>query len=129
MKLAGNKVNTEHVTVNAEQYCYGRLCSYVAYLLRSKHRQDFNLFNSNLSNTVVLIKNINLVKFSKKDKFTGKKFYRHTGYMGGLKYKTLGEYISSGRIHECFVLSVRRMLKNTNNNQTIVEKNIKFVND
>ena len=127
MKLLSSREKTEHIKVDASRYNYGRLCSYVALLLRSKHRVDFNCFNK--VNTVVEIFNIEEVKFSKENKLDNKIFYRYTGYIGGLKTRTLRFYLKNNRIKECFKISVRKMLSNTNGYQNIVEKNIHFKNE
>ena len=116
--------SVRHIHIDASGYNYGRLCSLVAYYLRGKDDILFNKFSKKTS--IVEISNISKVNFSKDNKLHNIKFYSHSGYMGGLKERTLGSYISKGRIRECFRISVRRMLSKTNGNRKKTELNLIF---
>ena len=56
----------------------------------------------------VVVKNIEQVKFTGK-KFQNKKYYRHTGYPGGIK-ETTPEKLSKKKPGEALKLAVKRML-------------------
>jgi large subunit ribosomal protein L13 len=73
-------------TIDAEGKILGRLASKIAMLLRGKNRGDFAP-NKNFGDLVV-IKNVGKIKFSGK-KINKKVYYRHTGYIGGLKESKL----------------------------------------
>ena len=78
-------------TIDAKDQILGRLATQVATLLRGKQRTDFAP-NKDIDD-VVVIKNVDKIKVTGK-KYTDKIYYRHTGYMGGLKevtYKKLFE--------------------------------------
>ena len=56
----------------------------------------------------VIVKNIEKIKFTGK-KFQNKKYYRHTGYPGGIK-ETTPEKLSNKKPGEVLKLAVKRML-------------------
>ena len=56
----------------------------------------------------VVVKNIEHIKFTG-NKFLNKKYYRHTGYPGGIK-ETTPEKISVKKPEEILKLAVKRML-------------------
>jgi len=60
----------------------GRLATKIAVFLRGKHRPDFRPNQD--SGDIVVIKNVDKVKLSGR-KMEQKKYYRHSGYPGGLK--------------------------------------------
>ena len=56
----------------------------------------------------VVVKNIELIKFTGQ-KFQNKKYYKHTGYPGGIK-ETTPEILSEKKPGETLKLAVKRML-------------------
>jgi large subunit ribosomal protein L13 len=56
----------------------------------------------------VVVKNIEMIKFTGK-KFQNKKYYRHTGYPGGIK-ETTPEKFHENKPGESLKLAVQRML-------------------
>ncbi|XOB41025.1 MAG: 50S ribosomal protein L13 [Candidatus Nealsonbacteria bacterium] len=73
-------------TIDAENKVLGRLATRVALLLRGKHKPDFVPYKD--MGDVVVIKNVSKIKITGK-KMEQKKYYRHSGYMGGLKITPL----------------------------------------
>lgn len=69
--------------IDAADLNVGRLASEIAVLLRGKHKAEFTP-NSDTGDFVVVV-NAEKVKFSTAAKEEGKTYYRHTGWMGGLK--------------------------------------------
>jgi len=69
-------------TIDATGKILGRLATEIAILLRGKHKLDFAP-NKDIGD-FVFVKNINKIRVSGK-KFEDKIYYRHTGYLGGLK--------------------------------------------
>jgi len=69
-------------TINAENRILGRLAVQIAVLLRGKHKPDFVPYKD--MGDTVFIENIEKVKVTGK-KMKNKKYYRHSGYLGGLK--------------------------------------------
>ena len=69
-------------TIDADGKILGRLATEIAVLLRGKNKPDFVPYKD--IGDFVLVKNINKLKFSGK-KIDQKKYYHHSGYLGGLK--------------------------------------------
>ena len=92
--------------VNADNVVVGRLAAYISKLLRGKNKPQYN---PNIDNgDFVIVTNIEKIKFTGK-KFTDKKYYRHTGYPGGIKEIT-PEKLSEKKPGEVLKLAVKRML-------------------
>ena len=75
-------------TVDATNKILGRLAVKIAVLLRGKEKPDFAPYKD--EGDTVIIKNIDKLKVTGK-KMEQKKYYRHSGYPGGLKEISLGE--------------------------------------
>jgi len=69
-------------TIDATNKVLGRLATEIAVLLRGKNKPDFAP-NKDIGGFVI-IKNADRIRFTGK-KFEQKKYYHHTGYLGGLK--------------------------------------------
>ncbi len=69
-------------TIDAADKILGRLATKIAFLLQGKHKPDFVPYHDN--GDFVVAKNVSQMKFTGK-KINHKKFYHHSGYMGGLK--------------------------------------------
>ena len=84
----------------------GRLATIIAKILRGKHKATFTPHMDN--GDFVVVKNVESIKFTGK-KFTDKKYYKHTGYPGGIKVIT-PEKLHSKKPGEALKLAVKRML-------------------
>ena len=69
-------------TIDASGKVLGRLAAEIAVLLRGKNRPDFVPYKD--AGASVVVKNIGGIVISGK-KMADKKYYRHSGYLGGLK--------------------------------------------
>ena len=69
-------------TIDATDKPLGRIAVEIAVLLRGKHRPSFVPHQD--VGDFVNVENVKSMKFSGK-KFDQKKYYHHTGYLGGLK--------------------------------------------
>jgi large subunit ribosomal protein L13 len=69
-------------TIDATGKVLGRLAVEIANLLRGKNKPNFVPYKD--MGDFVLVKNVDKIKFSGK-KLEQKKYYRHSGYLGGLK--------------------------------------------
>ena len=92
--------------IDATGQTLGRLASQVAYLLMGKHKPTYSP-HLDMGDYVVVV-NAEKVRVTGK-KLTDKVYYRHTGYMGGLKETVLEDLLARrpGRVME---LAVRGML-------------------
>lgn len=76
-----NTKNTVHI-IDATGKSLGRLASRIAVLLRGKHKANFVPYKE--MGDFVLVKNVRKIKLTGK-KLEKKKYYHHSGYLGGLK--------------------------------------------
>lgn len=76
--------------IDASSNSMGRVATQIANFLRGKHKRDFTP-HMDMGDFVVAV-NIDKMKFSGR-KIDQKKYYHHSGYMGGLKTKTLKDEI------------------------------------
>ncbi len=78
--------------INAEGEAPGRLASKIAILLRGKNKPDFEKHKD--TGDFVLVENVEKMKLTGK-KIEQKKYYRHSGYPGGLKHENLEELMEN----------------------------------
>lgn len=79
-------IKREKHIIDADGVVLGKLGVQVTNLLRGKGKPDF--YRHKDMGDFVTIKNVEKMKFTGK-KFKQKIYYRHTGYLGGLKKPTL----------------------------------------
>ena len=84
------------ILIDAENMVVGRLAAVIATRLRGKHLPTFTP-HMDCGDHVVVI-NADKVKFTGK-KMADKKYYRHTGYPGGIK-ETTPEKVLEGNFPE-----------------------------
>jgi large subunit ribosomal protein L13 len=73
-------------TIDATGKALGRLASEIAILLLGKHKPDFAPYKD--IGDFVVVKNFDKVRFTGK-KLKNKIYFRHSGYLGGLKKEPL----------------------------------------
>ena len=86
-----NDIDKKWYVVDAEGKVLGRLASEIAFRLRGKHKPDYSTFID--SGDYVVVVNAEKVKLTGK-KLTDKKYYHHTGFMGGIKEQSAGELLT-----------------------------------
>ena len=101
-----NELNNNWYEIDASNAVVGRLASIIAKILRGKNKATFTPHMDN--GDFVVVKNIEKIKFTGK-KFQDKKYYRHTGYPGGIK-ETTPEKLYDKKPGEALKLAVKRML-------------------
>lgn len=104
--------------IDADGKTFGRLCTEVATLLRGKHKPQYTPHND--CGDFVVIINAKNIKLTGK-KHTDKKYYRHSGYIGGLKIRTAGEYLEQ-QPTKLIEKGVRGMLPKTKLGNVIIKK-------
>lgn len=93
--------------VDAEGVVLGRMAAEIAKILRGKHKANF-VPNIDCGDYVVVI-NADKVKLTG-NKLTAKKYFKHTGWIGGIK-ETTAEKLLNGRFPERVVIkAVERMI-------------------
>ena len=101
-----NEISNQWVVIDAENLIVGRLAAYVSGILRGKNKSQYTPGMDN--GDFVVITNVEKIKFSGK-KFSEKKYYRHTGFPGGIKIST-PESVSKKKPENLLKLAVKRML-------------------
>jgi len=92
--------------IDATNVVVGRLATIISKILRGKNKTTYTPHMDN--GDFVIVKNIENIKFTG-NKFINKKYYRHTGYPGGIK-ETTPERLSLKKPEEILKLAVKRML-------------------
>lgn len=69
-------------TIDAKNKTLGRLASKIAILLQGKHKENFDPAKD--MGDFVVVKNVEKMKISGQ-KLEKKKYYRHSGFLGGLR--------------------------------------------
>ncbi len=102
-----SEIERKWYVVDAEGVVLGRLSAEIAKILRGKHKPMYST-NLDCGDYVVVI-NADKVKLTGK-KLTDKKYYKHTGWIGGIKETTAGK-ILDGRFPERVIIkAVERMI-------------------
>ena len=101
-----DEINSKWYEIDAKNAVVGRLATIITKILRGKNTAKFTPHMDH--GDFVVVKNIEHIKFTG-NKFLNKKYYRHTGYPGGIK-ETTPEKISLKKPGEILKLAVKRML-------------------
>ena len=101
-----NELKNNWLLIDAENVVVGRLAAYISKVLRGKDKSQYTPHMDN--GDFVVVTNIEKIKFTGK-KLNNKKYYRHTGYPGGIKMTTPSMLINK-KPEEILKLAVKRML-------------------
>ena len=101
-----DEINSKWYEIDAKNAVVGRLATIITKILRGKNTAKFTPHMDH--GDFVVVKNIEHIKFTG-NKFENKKYYRHTGFPGGIK-ETTPEKISEKKPEEILKLAVKRML-------------------
>ncbi len=85
-----NEIEKAWYVVDAENKVLGRLASEIAARLRGKHKPTFSTFIDN--GDFIVVTNAEKILLTGK-KMDDKKYYRHTGYIGGIKETSARELL------------------------------------
>ena len=101
-----SEVTCSWFEIDAKNAVVGRLATIISKIIRGKNK---NTFTPHMDHgDFVVVKNIEHIRFTGK-KFKNKKYYRHTGYPGGIK-ETTPERLHVKKPGEVLKLAVKRML-------------------
>ena len=101
-----DEVKNNWLLIDANNAIVGRLAAYISKVLRGKNKNQYTPHMDN--GDFVIVKNIDKIKFTGK-KFQNKKYFKHTGYPGGIK-ETTPEKLFVKKPGEALKLAVKRML-------------------
>ena len=111
-------IKQDWILIDAKDKTLGRLATKIAIRLRGKHKPEFSP-NADLGDYVVVI-NSDFVNITG-DKLKQKKYYRHTGYPGGIKEKSL-EKVLEETSEEAIRSAVKGMLPKNKLGRQILKK-------
>lgn len=100
------EVEEKWYLVDASGEVLGRLASRIALILRGKHRADFSPHVDAKTHCVVI--NADKIKLTGK-KWTDKKYYKHSGWVGGLREFSARELFEK-KPEKLLELAVKNML-------------------
>ena len=101
-----DEIKNNWLLIDAENAIVGRLAAYISKALRGKNKSQFTPHMDN--GDFVVVTNIEKIRFTGK-KFRNKKYFRHTGYPGGIKTNSPAILLKK-RPEEILKLAVKRML-------------------
>ena len=101
-----DEIKNNWVLIDAENAIVGRLAAFISKVLRGKNKSQYtpNMDGGDF----VIITNIEKIKFTG-NKFEDKKYYRHTGYPGGIKMTNPSNLLKK-KPEEILKSAVKRML-------------------
>ena len=99
-------INTKWFEIDAKDAVVGRVATIVSKIIRGKNKTTYTPHMDD--GDFVVVKNIEHIKFTG-NKFKNKKYYKHTGYPGGIK-ETTPERLHDYKPGEVLKLAVKRML-------------------
>lgn len=85
-----NEIERKWYVVDAKDKILGRIATEIASRLRGKHKPTFSPFIDN--GDFIIVTNAEQVQLTGK-KWDDKKYYHHTGYMGGIKEASAKELL------------------------------------
>ena len=101
-----SEIENNWFEIDAKNAVVGRLAAVISKIIRGKNKPTYTPPMDN--GDFVVVKNIEHIKLTGK-KFQNKKYYRHTGYPGGIKETTPAK-LHQQKPGEVLKLAVKRML-------------------
>ena len=105
--LKKSEISTSWVEIDAKDAVVGRLAAIITKILRGKNKTTFSPHVDH--GDFVIVKNVEKIKFTG-SKFENKKYYKHTGFPGGIKEITPEKLSEKNKPEEILKLAVKRML-------------------
>ena len=104
--LKKDQISTSWYEIDAKNAVVGRWATIISKIIRGKNKTTYTPHMDN--GDFVVVKNIEQIKFTGK-KFQEKKYFKHTGYPGGIK-ETTPEKLAEKKPGEVLKMAVKRML-------------------
>ena len=118
-------INREWFMVDARDKVLGRLATQIAHRLRGKHKPEFAPHVDN--GDFIIVVNCEKIRVTG-NKLDAKKYYRHSGYVGGLKEITLKKLLAS-KPHLVLMHAVKGMLPKNRLGRAMLKKLRIYVGD
>jgi len=104
--VKNSDIKSNWYEIDAKNAVVGRLATVISKIIRGKNKSTYTPHMDH--GDFVIVKNVEQAKFTGK-KFQDKKYYKHTGYPGGIKITT-PEKLHDKKPGETLKLAVKRML-------------------
>ena len=101
-----DQLSSSWYEIDAKNAVVGRLATVISKIIRGKNKSTYTPHMDD--GDFVVVKNIEQIKFTGK-KFQEKKYFKHTGYPGGIK-ETTPEKLAEKKPGEVLKMAVKRML-------------------
>lgn len=102
-----SEIEKKWVLIDAEGLVVGRLASLIAMRLRGKHKATYTP-HMDCGDNVIVVNAAKIILTG--DKLKKKVYNYHTGYIGGIKYRTAGQIMSGKFPERVLEKAVERML-------------------
>ena len=103
-------IQKQWLLIDASNLVVGRLASEIAKLLRGKHKPTFTPHMDCGDNIVVINAEKVALTGNKANTKDGKIYYRHTGFVGGIKKTTAGKILEGRHPERVLEKAVERMI-------------------
>jgi len=111
-------INRQWIIVDADGQILGRLATVLAYRLRGKHKPEFAPHMDN--GDFIVVVNCDKIKVTG-NKLAQKKYYRHSGYVGGIKETSL-ETMLANKPQQVLMKAVKGMLPRNRLGRALLKK-------
>ncbi len=111
-------ITRDWFVVDAEDKILGRLAAQIAHRLRGKHKPEFAPHMDN--GDFIVVVNCEKIKVTGK-KLADKKYYRYSGYVGGLREQTLATVLAT-RPERVLLNAVKGMLPRNRMGRAMLKK-------
>lgn len=111
-------INREWFIVDAEDKILGRLAAQIAHRLRGKHKPEFAPHMDN--GDFIVVVNCEKIKVTG-TKMQSKKYYRYSGYVGGLREQSL-ETVLATHPERALIAAVKGMLPSNRLGRAMLKK-------
>lgn len=113
----------EHIShqwyvVDGNEQVLGRLAAQIAHRLRGKHKPEFAPHMDN--GDFIVVVNCEKIKVTG-SKLANKKYYNHSGYVGGMRETTLGRMLET-KPSDVLMIAVRGMLPKNRLGRAMLKK-------
>ncbi len=105
--LTASEISKKWWIIDAENLILGRMAAHVVTILKGKHKPNYTPHMD--GGDCIIIINAEKISLSGK-KLKQKKYYRHTGYPGGIKETTPSKILASSNPDRIVRLAVSRMI-------------------
>lgn len=101
------EVDKQWLVIDADRLVLGRLASEIARILRGKHKAGYTP-HVDCGDHVIVV-NAEKVRLTG-NKLSDKRYYRHTGYPGGIKSAVAGDILAGAHPERVVMKAVERMV-------------------